>query len=542
MWFAFGAVEAARLMSVEVGKPLWTEGGFTRVAAQDDLGIESVGAGLLRRLLPGVVQTTPNAGYYSFYPYLLARWEDTNASVNRADFKPWYRRQEAAYAVACSLHDHRDGVYVNGINGRNGASRALASLRPGDPVPLGRMAEPDGYMKSPYGGYGLFYGRVLADMRLTQLGTSGQVDKVTDLGRGVTERFAEAFEDTDYFDRWVDEPDVPLSVLSELGDAVCLCTIPGRADHDGLMDVFIRMRQENPDWEARRVTRVESLGLFLSFHDQRPEDVEHSLGMFRRALLTGRFPGGSQWRTPSLERWNSWRAYQLRETAVVALGSLWTSLLAELDETGPSSQRVVRDSLVAAAAWQTGGLTASTRTREAVDIVLTTIRNGEALVEAAEQLEDPRGLNRSDSIVMALSVLLRIRSLMDESAVGFDELLDEGGSWRWSLRHLAAWFDHRAEYRLDVVLSELLDALLNQHRRVALIKVRALDTRDPFCVAEDNGILSLLRSDQPFWTGARYGVVNHLLWTLGLLAPPDAEPRLTPLGSTTLDEMRGQDA
>ena len=77
---------------LEIGVPVWTSGQFTRKSALDDLGLESVGAGLLRRLIPGVVQTTGNAGYYSFYPYLLAKWEDEHESVSRADFKPFYRR------------------------------------------------------------------------------------------------------------------------------------------------------------------------------------------------------------------------------------------------------------------------------------------------------------------------------------------------------------------------------------------------------------------------------------------------------------------
>ena len=51
---------------LELGTPTWTSGQFTKRSALDDLGLESVGAGLLRRLIPGVVQTTGNGGYYAF--------------------------------------------------------------------------------------------------------------------------------------------------------------------------------------------------------------------------------------------------------------------------------------------------------------------------------------------------------------------------------------------------------------------------------------------------------------------------------------------
>ncbi len=93
-------------MTIELGRPTWTTGGFTRVAAQDDLGLESVGAALLRRLLPGIVETTTQVGYYGFYPYLLAAWQERSDSVLRSDFRPWYRRQEVAFAAACILHEH----------------------------------------------------------------------------------------------------------------------------------------------------------------------------------------------------------------------------------------------------------------------------------------------------------------------------------------------------------------------------------------------------------------------------------------------------
>src|SRR3954470_21207834 len=162
---------------VELGTPLWTSGQFTRVSALDDLGLESVGAGLLRRLIPGVVQTTGNGGYYSFYPYLLAKWQDESDSVLRADFKPFYRRQEAAYAAACVLHQHRG--QLSGIQGSNKASEAVQAA--GESLDVASLAER--YMDSPYGGYGLFYARALEEIRLTQLGAQRFVDRVTDIGR-----------------------------------------------------------------------------------------------------------------------------------------------------------------------------------------------------------------------------------------------------------------------------------------------------------------------------------------------------------------------
>src|SRR3954447_26851624 len=101
----------------QYGAPLFTAGVFGTMGAQDDLGIEQVGAGVLRRLIPGVIQNTPNSGYYSFYPYLLWKWEQLGGDISRDAFIPFYRRQESVYSVACALHEHRDGTDLIGVNG-----------------------------------------------------------------------------------------------------------------------------------------------------------------------------------------------------------------------------------------------------------------------------------------------------------------------------------------------------------------------------------------------------------------------------------------
>jgi hypothetical protein len=73
-------------VSVQYGTPLFTSGVFGNTSAQDDLGVEEVGPGILRRLIPGVIQNTPSAGYHAFYPYLLWKreQEDVTSAVTRS--------------------------------------------------------------------------------------------------------------------------------------------------------------------------------------------------------------------------------------------------------------------------------------------------------------------------------------------------------------------------------------------------------------------------------------------------------------------------
>jgi hypothetical protein len=98
-------------MTFTIGEPTWTAGHFKRAAAIDDLGLESVGAGLLRRLIPGVVETSISSAYFAYYPFLLQEFARRSPDATAlADFKQFYRRQEAAFAPAKSQPHRRVGT------------------------------------------------------------------------------------------------------------------------------------------------------------------------------------------------------------------------------------------------------------------------------------------------------------------------------------------------------------------------------------------------------------------------------------------------
>jgi hypothetical protein len=514
------------------GRPVWTSGVFGKARAQDDLGVEEVGAGLLRRLLPGVIQNTPHAGYYSFYPYLLHKWEELGGVAAQAEFKPFYRRHESAFALACALHAHRDGVRLTGVNGADKTKRLVRELPAtgAEQVDVERVSQD--YMDEPLGGYGLFYARALEDARLVQPGERRMVDRVTDFGRKVARAFAETFEATRYFREHL-QPcgPVALSALRELGDAVCLCTIPGRSDHELLLDTFFGEPLANAGWEEARLRRVASLTLFLEFHAQRPDEADGDLAAWRRALVEPRFSDGTSWSTAHPEIRASWRAYQCRELAVHALTTIWSLYLAELGARGEATHDGLRREL---RGWLTAerlGVDPALAFGDAAAALGERIGDAYELARHAEPLEKQWTEERERALCRAVSILVVLPREIAREETGFTELLDEGRSHRWSLRHLAGWLSARSADPLNEVVAALIDALHHQHVRIALLKVRvpsarnlaahAGSWRDPFCFADDDGVLRPLRLDEPFWTGARYVVVNHLLWTLGLLADPN---------------------
>lgn len=534
---------------VDYGTPLFTKGVFGRTSAQDDLGIEEVGAGLLRRLIPGVIQNTPNAGYYSFYPYLLWKWEQLGGSTDRKDFVPFFRRHESAYALACVLHAHRGGANLSGINGAKVSRQRARELEAGvDRLDLDDHAQ--AYMETPLGGYGLFYAAALQEARLVRGGARGLVDRVTEQGEVVARAFAETFEQTGYAQRHLTSSGVvTLEDLLELGEAACLCTIPGRHDHKALLQTFFSPLDDSPVWEDRRRTRVQSLSLLLEFHDQLPEGDEDYLSAWRRALVDPRFSSGAAWSTAHPERRESWRAYQLRELLVLALTTIWSIYLAELGGRVRATHRELVEELLPSLSEKRLGFGPTASLREASGAVGAAIPDAYALASEAEPLPSEWQEEPGRALCRALRTLIRLPEEIARAAAGFTELLDEGGEHRWSLRYVDGWLAARAELPVESVFSDLLDALHHQHVRVALSKVRvptadnlrrvSSDWRDPFNFSEDDGVLRLLRPDEPFWSEARYAVGNHLLWTLGLLTSPEPPIEVTALGRSMIEEHSG---
>jgi hypothetical protein len=342
---------------------------------------------------------------------------------------------------------------------------------------------------------------------------------------------------------------VTLEDLLELAEAVCLCTIPGRRDHGALLQTFFSPLDDSPVWEDRRRTRVQSLSLLLEFHDQRPEGDEDELSAWRRALVSPRFSSGAAWSTAHPERRESWRAYQLRELSVLALTTIWSIYLDGLGGRVRATHRELVEELVSCLSEQWLGFVPALSLREASGTVGEAIPDAYALASEAESLPLEWQEEPERALCRALRILFRLPQEIARAAAGLTELLDEGGEHRWSLRHLDDWLAARAELPVEAVVSDLLDALYHQHVQVALSKVRVptadnlrrvtSDWRDPFNLSEDDGVLRLLRPDEPFWSEARYAVGNHLLWTLGLLTSPEPPIEVTPLGCSVIEEHAG---
>jgi hypothetical protein len=521
-------------LTIRVGMPEWTEGHFERRAALDDLGIESVGASLLQEMIPGVVENTPCAGYYAFYPFLLQEFErEQPEALLRADFRSFYRRHEAAFAAGCVRHEHRGPLL--GLQGSLQASRAAQAAAEGNQI-LDRaaLAAPNAYMQTSLGGYSLFYRSALENIGAIRHGMGNQIDRVTDdIGAPAAEGFRTAIAETDYWQNYRTKDEVPLAVLDELAEATCPCDIPGRADHEPIIDVLFGRRDQSDRWASSRSYRVQSFGLLLEFHQQR-SDEDHGTGAWRRALISGRLPDGEEWTTRFVDHREAWRAYQIRETLVVALGAVFTCFLRQLEALGTARRREVRELLVNEILWAELGVKPDDPTERLLERIPDLYDDPADLIGLAESVMDIETSNMSHALTSSVKLLFALANGADGND-NFQALLDRGGPARHSVKHNEEWFAHRRDLAVSQLVAELIDNLVYRHLRVATQKLSVTDHRDPFCIADDDGIWRVIRSDDPFWTGARFNTMNNLLWTAGALTSPAHDARPTELGLSLLE-------
>ena len=379
---------------------------------------------------------------------------------------------------------------------------------------------------------------MLQDIRLTQVGARGLVDRVTERGEALAHAFAAEFEQTRYYRDFFAEDVVPTDVLADLGETMCLCAIPGRADHPALVNVFFGDPESEPIWEASRQIRVRSLGIHLAYHQQRPEAQPASRSDFRAAIAGRAFADGSPLEFEDEETKSAWRAYQLRECETLVFTAVWSWYLRRLlEEVHPMTHAALRDLLVAETVWPEAELVSNTTLGAARTRAKSLIPEGSALVRWVEPFAGAPGDRVGAWLGLAVVALLAIDEEANEADPTLQGLRDDGGAYRWSLKRLNQWLVAHEDASVAQVLGDLIDELRAQHLAVATAKLSDTDRRDPFCIAEDNGLVRVIRPDEPFWTGARFGVVLTLLWSLGLIEGPVGDYRPTAMGTKLLRQI-----
>ncbi len=288
-----------------VGAPRWVRASLAVKEGRDPLGLQTTTEDrLMPRLLPGILELSRRALYFSFHAYLLDKYRELRRPADGNSLSAFIKAREWEYGLAVLHCPH--GCDSSPV----GAQRLRTVVNHQDPpYPRGESVE------SAFGGYGLYYRSPLAELGIvaragTLLGdTPITVDVLRDTHRArrLADTFREAIETTEYAARWMLTTDpIPLDVLVEYARVCCLCQLRERpAERDAVSDALfgedtdtpVPASNDEPTATASDagalptpsgpgtavVQRRQSFAHYLTLLDAAPEVVDDE-GAYREAL------------------------------------------------------------------------------------------------------------------------------------------------------------------------------------------------------------------------------------------------------------------
>jgi hypothetical protein len=330
---------------LRVSAPRWLAASLDVKEGRDPLGLQTTTQDrLMPRLLPGILELSRRARYFSFHCYLLDRYRELRLPAEAQSLSTFIKAREWEYGLAVLSCPHECGSVPVGAQRLRGV---VGHQDP--PYPRGESVE------SPFGGYGLYYRSPLADLGIvarsgTLLGDSPiPIDVLYNTGRArkLADTFREAVDDTEYIAAWMLTTDpIPIDVLVDYARVGCLCQLAAHPDerdavHDALFGdnpVEAMLAAGDPDAgplpgetdtdaedslqlapELAVTQRRRSVAHYLTIVDADPAVVDDE-SAFREALWAP-----TVLRSPEHERVaGEWAALVAKDVWQEALCSIWS--------------------------------------------------------------------------------------------------------------------------------------------------------------------------------------------------------------------------
>lgn len=549
-----------------VPPPAWIAPSLEVKEGRDPLGLQTTTQDrLMPLLLPGILELTRRARYFSFYAFLLAEYRDRRLAPDPRSLSEFIKRREWELGLAVLRCPRGCG------SSPVGARRLGAQVRSLGPFPRGESVE------SPFGGYGLYYRTPLADLGIvakagTMLGDQPiPVDVLydTDRARRLAQTFRAAVEHTAYYQRaMLTSGDLAAETIDEYADAACLCRLRDRPDERAA--VHDAMFGEDPPGAAAAadgnretagsadrllaggaahagvVQRRRSVGHYLTLLAADPEVVLSESAYRERlwspptsrndahALIAGQWAALAAkdvWQEAICSVWSGFCRAGLARTRDLGRGLTW-------DET-----RAVASGLIGGPPAMIGGQpTRSFAAQLAAGTLTISDAAGDSVNVASTPLEQLRELTKQlDTATSGLIVSLELaRRMQGRSGVGWDQAAALGSGWQPSVAAIAAGL--QAHLARNPVIADTLWWLVSQfilpvHERIAYSKLPEFTFRFRW----EDGLLrfyDLGMSRFPL-AAIRWDPLASLTWDLGLWDETnraDLPAALTDCGAAFTDE------
>jgi hypothetical protein len=208
--------------------PRWIEPSLSMQEGRDPLGMQTTTQDrLMPLLLPGILELSRRARYFSFHAFLLSEYQRERAKADSKVLSTFIKRAEWDLGLAVQRCPRCE-------SGPVGARRLASHAQGVGPFPRGESVE------SALGGYGLYYRSPMISVGVvagagTLLGGEPiPIDLLYDStrARDLADTFRAAVAETAYYrDRylWTTEP-LPADVVDEYATVACLCLLRERPD------------------------------------------------------------------------------------------------------------------------------------------------------------------------------------------------------------------------------------------------------------------------------------------------------------------------
>ncbi len=303
-----------------LAQPQWIAKMYEPKKGRDHLGLGSVSSDqILPRLSPGINVLTIYPRYHSFYVFLLDEFWRRDRIRSWASWGQFYRPREFVFSVGVFLCDRPE--HAEAISAVGGQKTAPLAKQQRDSYDT----QTD-YIKSEWGGYGLYYRSVMIELGLVYPGGPGfpyPMDIPTEFGKEVAAAFRQAIQHTSYYRDYFDHDviAVPREVIKAYIHHACLCQLQMSTapDRSLLLGAFLHAGND-----TSAISRRETLRLLLDITEQTQgtaidQDTYRQLLYFQAASIGVAYQPQSSLQ----EVFQRWRYYQAREYYAFALNAMW---------------------------------------------------------------------------------------------------------------------------------------------------------------------------------------------------------------------------
>lgn len=453
-------------------KPTWTKAGSWTLG-RDPLGIQATSVRMYRNLVPGLTNVTNRLRYYSFYCWVIDRYEATEHSGDDMKWRKFIRRAEAFYALACNLADPET---ADGLAGNIWARRALKEIEEGpfDVRPVTDFhSGVQQYLSAKRGNFGQFYIASMTDESFLSPSTGIPIVS-EDRGRKAAAYFIESVgEAADELLLGIREGVLPVGTLRQIGTVIHPSKIPSASNEMELLRSFLlSQNDETRSGKARRASCWLLLDLIAKGV---AADDEKAM---RRAFYNRVLPDGTMY-VPSGTTAELWQAYQANEFCHIALEAILNALVSRLRRkpTGEDPDTLIAETIepilrasdADAVSWE----------EWATEIGIANAGNEDALAEPILiALQDPTLAEDQPVLESAIALLAVLWTRWGSSEEGVHEAVGRhAGKGGRSLSGVIRTFDGEAKLpTLRAVTQAIRRHVVSDHLAIAGRKLAASGT------------------------------------------------------------------